>query len=33
MYCSTCGNEVDKDYNICPNCGNPIKNILMILMS
>ena len=26
MFCTKCGKEVEDDWNICPNCGNILKN-------
>ena len=26
-FCQKCGNEVSKEFNICPNCGNSLKGL------
>lgn len=28
MFCSNCGDELNDDVLICPNCGNPTQNFL-----
>lgn len=27
MFCTRCGKEVNADWKICPNCGNPLNNM------
>src|SRR5919197_4722132 len=25
MFCNKCGSELQPDYRVCPNCGNPVQ--------
>ena len=27
MYCRKCGNELQDDWKVCPNCGEPVNDV------